>query len=143
MTNKERFLAMALGQTVAPSPPAASAPVAAAGQASTVAAEAAPLPSRFTLIQRTGVYWSYPYACVGLIECPTSGHVVIHCTSPEVQSIELRGHGLDEVATQIAAQRLAVLRETDHPEFETGNVTIREIMVNLAKQSARDASEDV
>lgn len=141
MTNKERFLAMALGQAVAP--PAASKRVAADGQPATAAAEATPLPSRFTLIARNGVYWSYPYACVGLIECLTSGHVIIHCTSPEVQSIELRGRGLDEVATQLAAQRLVVLRETDHPEFETGNTTIREIMVNLAKQSARGSSEDV
>ena len=55
----------------------------------------------------------------------------------------MRRRGLDEAATQFAAQQLAVLRESDHPEFETGNTTVREIQVDLAKQRARDASVDV
>ena len=80
---------------------------------------------------------------LGLSSAQLWGYVISHCSSPEVQSIELRRRGLDEAATQFAAQQLAVLRESDHPEFETGNTTVREIQVDLAKQRARDASGDV
>ncbi len=93
-----------------------------------------PLPSRFTLVSRTGAFWSYPYALTGLIECESPELIVIHCGSREVDGIEIHGQALDGVAKLLAAQRLLTLRESDHDAFDSDGVTVREIAILFAPE---------
>ena len=157
MTAKERILAAARGaastpaavpQPAVPAPPIAppipEKPVAATASTPFAialpyieAGQGAPLPVRFALLSRAGAYWSYPYGYVGLVECPTPELLVIHCESTEVQSIEVRGRRLDDVANLLTSQRLVLLRESDHPAYPADTPIVGDIVINRAGKSSR------
>jgi hypothetical protein len=91
-------------------------------------------PARFALITRKGEYSSYPYAYVGLIECPTPTALTIKCNCSEVSCIEVRGRGLDQVAIVLSSQRLIALTESEHPDYLGSGTVVRSIEI-LRKES--------
>jgi hypothetical protein len=110
---------------------------AAATQPFVEAAASAPLPVRFAVISRTGEYWSYPYAYVGLVECPTPELITIHCCDEAVSSIEITGRGLDAVATALYNQRLLAVTESDHADFRQDGVVVAKVLINRTAEETK------
>ena len=96
-------VASALGKTMSPSAEFSAAPEAEAAS-----------PSRFALLTQSGGYWSYPYACVGLIEQPSADLIVLHGSCSLVESILIRGLNLRPLAEELTAQRVVAIKETAH-----------------------------
>lgn len=94
-----------------------------------VAEEGSPQPDRFVLVSRTGVYRSYPYSLVGLIECPTPDRLVLNCTGGGVEKITITGRGLDKLAGLFSARRLVRLSESDHDAFAMEGVVVMSVVV--------------
>ena len=84
------------------------------------------------MISRTGEYWSYPYAYVGLVECPSPEAISIHCNSGEVASIEIRGRGLDAIAVALSSQRLLAVTESDHADFRGQGTVVAALTIRRA-----------
>lgn len=86
-------------------------------------------PARFALITRKGEYSSYPYAYVGLIECPTPAALSIKCNCSEVSCIEVRGRGLDQIAVALCSQRVMAISETENPEYQDCCVIVSSVEI--------------
>lgn len=111
-------LASALGKTGIPSEAASPEPE----------TEKAFTP-RLALIMRSGRYVSYPYACIGLIEQPSTSLVVLHCSCNLVESIQIRGQNLRSLAEELTAQSIPEIKETAHPTAEQAGCAVWEIVI--------------
>ncbi len=78
---------------------------------------------------RSGVYWSYPYGLISLIECPAPDFLRLCCHSNDIEAIEIRGVGLDKIIPAISEQRIVSLRECDNTNFPNGETVILEITI--------------
>ncbi len=83
---------------------------------------------------RTGAYWSYPYAYIGLIECPAANSLIIRCDSSEFDHIEIKGVGLDRLLVPLTEHRIVSLREVDNLRFASEGFTVLSIEVRAKKE---------
>jgi hypothetical protein len=134
--------AKALGNQTRPQEPATTARAVAAPVVQPpdepfieVAPADAPLP-RFAVVSRQGRFWSYPYAAVGLIECPSQERVLIHCTCGTVKTIEIHGRGLRSIAESLTAGRLQTIFETDNAKFAREATVVTEVVITSNTGSA-------
>lgn len=99
----------------------------------TVAEPDAPEPGRFVLTSRTGIYRSYPYSMVGLIESPAPDRLVLNCTGGGVEKITITGRDLDRLAELFSAKRLVSLAESDQSDFAKDGVVVMAVVVSGVK----------
>lgn len=96
----------------------------------------APL-ARFTVACRDGRVWSYPYAYVGLIDCPSGEQLVLHCTCGSTKTIEFRGRGLRQLADYMAVGRVQRVIETTQAAFSKEPTVVSAVVMHKeAKQGS-------